>query len=304
MRKLKGLIGFLALAMLFGAANAQITIVIDNQEIPTADIDSITILPNSNVISIVTTVPYIVEPDEEPPPPDAVAITSFTVSPTTILEGESTTVSWNTSNATSCTPSGGAPGWDTTNITLDNGSTNITVAAAGNYSFVLTCEGESGPVDRSRTLFVNEPGEPSDCDDPTLSGFTMDWADLWNYDFPGPGYSIRNLDVGRTGYVALEFNTGNIVDNGILSSTGNTITSGTRLGAVSECPGDFDVSDECSQIWGSGGGITWRTDGAGDCQLEPNTTYYFNVTFTNGSSPTSSTCTSSQCIATLKHFNR
>jgi len=307
MRKLKGLIGFLALAILVSTANAQITIVIDNQEIPTSDIESITILPNSNLISIVTNIPYTVEPDAEPPPPDSVAINSFTVSPTTILEGESTTVSWVTSNATSCTASGGAGGWDTTSITLDSGSTNITVNNAGTYSFVLTCQGESGPVNRSRTLIVNEdipPPDPSDCDNPTLSGSTMDWAELWNSDFPGPGYSIRNLSIGRNGYMALEFNTGSIVDYGILSSTGNTITSGTRLGAISECPGDFEVANDCSQVWGSGGGITWRAGGTADCQLEPNTTYYFNVTFTDGSDPNSSTCTSSQCVATLKHFNR
>ena len=74
----------------------------------------------------------------------AAVITSFSASSNSIAEGETTTLSWTTENASSCTASGGAGGWSGQNIGLPGGSTPITIASVGEYTFTLTCDGVAG----------------------------------------------------------------------------------------------------------------------------------------------------------------
>lgn len=312
MRKLNGIISACALLFMYSTASAQIQIIIDNQTIPTEDIESIVILPNSNLISVTTAVDYSVQKlDSGPPAPDAVAISSFSATPSTVDVNELTTLSWTTQNASSCTPSRGAAGWNTKTIGLPNGNASFKIANANTYTFTLTCTGADGAeAVRNTTVTVNEPQpapppEPDACGTPTLAGVNDTWVNFWGVSFPKPGYGNKNDIVPRSGYVSYEFNTGNIVDSGLIVTVGNTLTSGVRLGAISECPGDFDVEPACDHVWGLGGGISWATDGkSGACQLKPNTTYYLNLTFTNGFDPKTSTCATSNCVATVQHVNR
>ena len=123
-------------------------------------------------------------------------------------------------------------------------------------------------------------------------------------DFPGPVSDNKFLTIPRSGFFALEFNTGNIVDDGKMTTIETTVTDGIRLGSFSKCPGDFDVPAECQHTWGIGGGVRWATNGRADaCQLELDTTYYFNVTFTDGSTPSSTTCDKSPCYTNMQYIN-
>ncbi len=310
MCNLKGLIQFCALAMMFGTASAQIQIVIDNQVIPTADIESIVILPNSNLISVTTTIPYTVMADNSPPPPGDVVINSFSVSSSTITEGQSVSLSWTTANASSCTPTGGTGGWNSRVIGLPNSNTTITITSAGTYTFGLTCQGASGnPVTRSIVVTAQaEPppdSDPSSCGTPSLSGNVINWINFWQEAFPFPGSDTENIIVPIQGYSALKFNSANFIDDGKITSIETTNTTGVRFGAISECPGNFDVPSTCSLKWGLGGGIRWATnDRDGACQLKPNTTYYFNITFTNGVTGSTTTCPTTPCVTALQHSNR
>jgi hypothetical protein len=390
MRNLKGFIWASVLVMMWSAAGAQMSIVIDNQAIPTEDIASIVILPNSNIISVTTAVPYVVSaatvtgssvsissftlsPDTilaggsttvswtaegatsctpsggtggwntlnlsvpsgsavittsvlgvhtfiltcedsvtgntdvrnyalTVNAPGDVGITSFTASPATIVEGGSTIISWNTQNASSCTASGGTGGWNTTNISVPSGSRAITASLIGSYVFTLTCQDSSGGQAVSNTS-LTVSSSTSSCGPVTLSGTEQAWKDFWSYSFPKPSYSSRYMTVPLSGYTALKFNTGNIVDEGKITTIETTITDGVRLGSFSECPGDFDVPDKCKYVWGVGGGIQWATNGRADaCQLKPYTDYYFNVTFTNGVDGNTSSCRSSPCVTTLQYY--
>ena len=236
--------------------------------------------------------------------PGGVAITSFAASPATIAEGDSTLLSWNTENAVSCTPSGGAGGWSALSIGLPTATTTITIATAGTYTFTLTCQDSSGGQAVATTSVVVDV-EPDACPTPALSGTTTTWASFWLQQFPDPRYDNRYATINRTGYLAIEFNTGDVVANGKLFTVETTVTDGVRLGAISECPGDFDVAPECDSVWGIGGGLGWATDGyVGACQLQPNTTYYFNVTYTDGVSGATTSCNSSPCITTIQHVRR
>lgn len=309
MRKLNGFIITCVLAMVCSSANAQIQIVIDNQTIPTEDIESIVILPNSNLISVTTSVAYTVQASSaEPPPPGSVSITGFSASPSPINEGQSTTLSWTTANATSCTPSGGTGGWNTRTIALPNSSATITISTANTYTFTLTCQGSAGDsVTKNATVTVNTVTDPgtTTCSNPTISGNVQSWNNFWGTGFPMPKSDSQFMSIPIKGYVALKFNTGSVIDDGKISSIETTTTTGVRLGSFSACPGDFEVPAECKLIWGLGGGIRWATNGRdGACDLAPNTTYYFNITYTDGISASTTTCLSSPCVTNMQHSNR
>jgi hypothetical protein len=69
---------------------------------------------------------------------------TLTASPTTVTDGATTTLSWTTTNATSCTASGGSfTGSEPT------GSGTATVTVSGNTNYSLTCTGAGGSATQS-----------------------------------------------------------------------------------------------------------------------------------------------------------
>ena len=149
-----------------------------------------------------------------------------------------------------------------------------------------------------------EPPIPSECEDSTAQGTVKGWTQVWLGAFPMPTYQNVTYEiVPQHGYYAIAFNTGNVVDDGKISLLENPATPGRRLGAFSECKGDFNVSEDCWMTWGLGGGLRWATNGkSGACELKPNTDYYFNVTFTNPETGISN-CGHSPCYINLQHIN-
>lgn len=308
-RHMKVLLG----ACLAGAAHlaSAADIIIDGQSIIGSDIESISINPTSGDVIIQTFPGYTVTKDTEPPP-DSVVIDTFITSKSSMEINQTANLSWTTSNAVSCTTSNGTSGWRAHTPAIPNGNKNVTIPTAAVWTFTLTCNG-AAPGDtavRNVAITVTDPGEPppppppDTCDTPPLSGSTVTWASFWLESFPEPVYDIRNIDIPRFGYKAISFNTGNVVDNGSLGTIESTLTSGARFGALSSCPGDFDVADDCRHVWGLGGGIKWATDGtAGACQLDANTNYYFNITFTDGFDSSLSECQSAPCRTKVQHAN-
>jgi len=236
--------------------------------------------------------------------PDVVNITSFTAVPGAITEGDTTTISWTTVNAESCTPTGGTADWTAQLITLPSGSADIAIGSAGTYTFSLVCQGLAGAPQTRSDVVVVSPAAQS-CDSVTLAGNIVAWGTFWSANFPGPGYeNVTNWIIPQKGYLALEFNTANFVDDGKISALENSSTPGIRTGSISQCPGDFDVPAECRYVWGLGGGLRWATNGKlGACDLDPNTMYYFNITFTDGFDLNTSSCNSTPCRINLQHVN-
>lgn len=72
------------------------------------------------------------------------------LSPGTILVGQSSTLSWNATNATSCTASGAWSGSQGTSGLLE-----VRASVAGSSSYTLTCTGSGGTASASGTLTVN-----------------------------------------------------------------------------------------------------------------------------------------------------
>lgn len=317
MSKLNGFILSCALVLVASTAHSQVSVTISgaagSATIPPEHVQSISIDPASNVVNITTNIDYTVQLAEAPCEVDcgevAPTITLFNVN-TPVTVGDSTSVSWTTTdNATSCTASGNYAGWTGAKATSGNG-VSVLMNQVGTYTFSLTCHnGDLASSTSSKSIVVNDVViyQPSSCDDyvSPLSGTTVPWNSFFEQSFPFPGYANEYATVtNRYGYFALEFDTENFVDTGSLMTIESTTTSGSRFGSISQCPGDFNVAPECKYVWGTGGNIIWSTDNYnGACQLEPNTTYYFNITFTDGFDPTSTSCNNDKCITKVRVYN-
>lgn len=86
------------------------------------------------------------------PPP--VPTVSLSVTPSTIKTGQSANLTWNATNATTCTASGAWSGLYVTRGTL-------TVSPTVTSTYTLTCSGDGGNVTQSTTLTVNAPTAPT-----------------------------------------------------------------------------------------------------------------------------------------------
>lgn len=287
-------------------------VVVDGQVIDSADISAISVDPVSGDINVTAGGLYTVTRDSEPPAGPNVVINSFTASSNTILEGQSVTLSWTTTDAASCTPSGGGGGWSSQSISLPSGvSSSLTLATAGSYTFRLDCQNAT-PSSTFRTVTVQvnsdvEPPGPSNCTAPTINGSVATWADIFNTQWPDPRLTEQIVAIPRSGYLAIEFNTGSVQEDGGFTTITHTSTSGNRLGAISECPGDFSEAlpssvFACTELMYIGGGVGWNSftsPKSGFCNLQPNTTYYLNLTFTDGESSATDRCEASSSCRTI-----
>jgi hypothetical protein len=140
-----------------------------------------------------------------------------------------------------------------------------------------------------------EPEPPSVCTNKP-SGLFMSWQGVFSQGFPLPMYKIRqHLILGDGQYMAIKFNSRGVIDHGKITSPEHASSPGVRYGAISECPGDFDVASECKHRWGLGGGIDWSSDRSNGCRLKPQTTYYLNFKLQE--------CNRSTCWFNLQHVN-
>ncbi len=85
-----------------------------------------------------------------PPPPVPTVIIS--INPSTILESQSATLTWSSTNASSCMASGAWSG-----STQTSGSQTISQSSPGTYTYTLTCNGSGGSANNSATLTVPNP---------------------------------------------------------------------------------------------------------------------------------------------------
>lgn len=263
--------------------------------------------------------------------PDPVVTLLVENATTTEVDGNTDTIltfSWNVSNAVSCNTSLGNSAWQGVSINPVDGSASssvdITVNLSNATSFRLTCTGDGpNPVDvfEDVTVTINAGSCPSGFIAPLATDLTPNQRDLLivehsaiynNLAWPFPQFASKAVAISRARYMAIEFNTGNNtgLDGGYRSVT-STQTFGTRFGAISQCPGDFsqhlpDLASACTQEWFIGGTLNWTTGSNAqsyECELLPNTTYYLNLTFTDGEDPLTDTCDGSQCITTLDIFH-
>ncbi len=86
------------------------------------------------------------------PPPPSLPTVNLTANPMNVIYGGSSTLSWNSTNAVSCTANGGSNGWagsKPTSGTFYTGSLNSTL------SYSISCSNSSGSTSDSVTVYVD-----------------------------------------------------------------------------------------------------------------------------------------------------
>jgi len=260
---------------------------------------------------------------EECAGPGTPSITSFTVngnpSATTVDEGEAVTVGWDSVNTNGCSAGGTLQSWANQGSLTSSGSIPVSTSglADGNYSLTLNCASGQGSIAASNnplTILVQNSSVSGACDTrlppagmqratqinadfPSANAFFF--AEVFGGPFPGNFNSIR-IRIPATDYAAMQFTTGDHPADALgemqvvpvnLPNTGTN----SKLWSISQCPGDFRpfvLDDEMGPGCVSGptqgafrfGGTNYRND-SGRCALEPNTTYYLNVFYTDDAPP-------------------
>jgi hypothetical protein len=85
------------------------------------------------------------------PPPTPSPTVNISVNPTTVTVGQSTTLTWSSTNASSCKASGAWSGAEAT-----SGSQKVTPSTSGTATYSLNCTGSGGAATGSAQLTVNQ----------------------------------------------------------------------------------------------------------------------------------------------------
>ncbi len=106
------------------------------------------------------------------PPPPQVGIATLTVTPATIQRGQSATLTWSTSNATSCTADGAWAGPQAV-----TGSIPVTPTREGQFTYSLVCFGANGTTGVQQSATLTVAGTPY-----TVTTLVSDMAGAANQD--------------------------------------------------------------------------------------------------------------------------
>ena len=138
-------------------------------------------------------------------PTPAPTIDSFTANPTTITSGDSSTLSWQTTNATSVTVKDGNGNTVYSGSSVD-GST--TVSPTSTTTYTLTATGDGGTATASVTVTVSSTPAPA----PTIDSFTADPTTITSGDSS-----------------TLSWQTTNATSVTVKDGNGNTVYSGSSV---------------------------------------------------------------------------
>jgi hypothetical protein len=90
---------------------------------------------------------------------------SLTVAPGVITLGQSATLQWSSSNASSCTasvsPTSGGGAWSGSKPSSNTTGVSVTPTVPASYAYTLTCTGTGGSASASDSLVVNPPLAPT-----------------------------------------------------------------------------------------------------------------------------------------------
>src|SRR3989344_5425397 len=258
--------------------------------------------------------------------PPVVAITS---SASSINAGQSVTLGWGTSNATSCTGSASPAdsNWSGSITPVGGGSRSVSPTQTTTYT--LSCSGPGGSASNSVTITVIPPVGPTTC---TSSGsssisklvnqsFTINWCaiNVSSWSASGPGLSRSGGAVGST---AQQFNSSltlsspgtyiyNIVGNGATTVTRSmvvTISSASTLTInLSANPTSINTGQSSTLTWSTTNATSCSASGGWSCgkstsgseSVSPGstTTYTLNCSGPSGNDSRSVTVTVSAVAA-------
>jgi hypothetical protein len=158
-------------------------------------------------------------------PPPSPVITSFTANPATITAGQSSTLSWTTTNAVSVSISGIGE------VQPANGSVSVSPTATTTYT--LTATGNGGSITRTVTVSVLQPRDP-----PLILSFATSPRDIPEGSSTMLSWQTANAtNVFLSGGVGAQPPTGTVT----VTPTGTTTYHLTAFGAGGIAEGDAAV---------------------------------------------------------------
>jgi|TARA_R110002167_G_scaffold35970_1_gene114380 hypothetical protein len=126
--------------------------------------------------------------DSRASPSTPQATASIVANPTTVLQGDSVVISWNSSNASSCTASGY---WSGTKST--SGNETVEMTSYGDQSFTITC----GSASATATVQVNTEDSEGSCVNPHNADIYESY--LGKYEMPNPQNTFSDEHVKSIG---------------------------------------------------------------------------------------------------------
>jgi|CXWL01.1.fsa_nt_gi hypothetical protein len=220
-------------------------------------------------------------------------INSFTTNAGTVLPGGAFTLSWSSSNTTSCTPSqGSGTTWPNLGTLSTSGSIGITAPQAqGTTTYQLSCTNGSTSDIRTVNVIVSTGPPPGDCtaiSPGSMSEFNSTFGLAW------PAYNDKFRQIITNGqYQSLHFTaTASQTQFGSITTSGYPDDGdGQGVVSISTVPGCFTASAlgaNCMSAPGYLFGVSW-TNGQSQfaCKLTPGGSYYVNVYYP--------TCSLSNC---------
>ncbi len=213
-------------------------------------------------------------------------INSFFASSGTVQPGGSITLSWSSSNTTSCTPSQGS-GTNWPNFGTLGTSGNQTFSAPqsqGTITFQLTCTNGAQNATQTTSVTVQQQGGGGTCTAVYPQGAIGEFTGTFGQAWPAYNDKIRQF-VTNNQYFSLRFTaTASATQFGSINTTGFPGDGdGNGRVSISTTPGCFDaniIGERCVGAASTYPGVSW-TNGQSSfvCKLNPGQTYYVNFYF-------------------------
>ena len=219
------------------------------------------------------------------PPP---TIDSFTATPSTIDEGQSATLNWATTNATSCTIGGSS-------VAVDG---SMTVSPTTTTTYTLTATGAGGTVSQNVTVTVNEITPPPTIDSFTAAPSTIDegqsatlnWATTNATSCTIGGSSVAvdgSMTVSpttTTTYTLTATGAGGTVSQNV-TVTVNEITPPPTVDSFTATPSTIDEGQSATLNWATTNATSCTIGGSsvavdGSMTVSPTTTTTYTLTAT------------------------
>lgn len=111
------------------------------------------------------------------PAPAVLPVVAFSATPTFVAPGASVALAWTSTNAGSCTPSGGTgTAWPQAGQLPPSGSRSVVIPTGsfGQRTFALTCQGNGGTTTQQATITVGTPPAPPALRPVVLANPTVD----------------------------------------------------------------------------------------------------------------------------------
>ena len=192
---------------------------------------------------------------------------TISTNPTSVAYGGSSTISWSSSNASSCTKSGDWSGSTPPNVAGTQSTGALTPSPLGRtYTYTLTCSGANGSSNtQSATVTVSAPpaptvtisANPNPVDYNTASTVTWSSTNTTSCTINGVGYPTSGSDT-----------TGPLTNNATYTLTCQALDGSTKSASVTVSvngPTVIISTNPTSVAYGGSSTISWSSSNASSC---------------------------------------